>query len=284
MITYFRRKIEKYRIKTNFKKYGSHVETYTLKEEGTIEFAVWDNPLESSKLITQDTVDFYKQFVPKGCLSIDIGAHIGDTTVPIALATGKNGTTVAFDPNPMVFKVLAINAKLNPDKTNILPFNHAIAVEPGEYFYNSAEATYNNGGISKDKVNSHGKYQLYKKVTAVNLLDFLKKEINAPLDNLGFIKIDVEGFDLDILTSIKELILTYRPTVIAECFKKLDQIKREKLFTLFDEMDFELFYLKSFDSKSKFEKITKKEDMRKWKHFDFCAIPKGEYETVYNKR
>jgi FkbM family methyltransferase len=284
MLSYTNKWLEKRKIKRHFKEYGTHVKKFDLEKEGFVEFTVWDNPLESPKSITQGMVDFYKQFVTEGCLAIDIGAHIGDTTIPIALAAGKTGTTLAFDPNPMVFKILEVNAKLNLDKTNIVPFNYAIAIEPGEYYFNSSEATHNNGGISKKQKNKHGKYQLKNKVTAVNLLDFLKKEFNAFLNELGFLKIDIEGMDLEILQSIKELIAKSRPTIIAECFKKLDQSDREKLFNLFEQIDFELFYLESFNLNGKIQKISKKEDMSNWNHFDFCAIPKEKSEAVFNKK
>ncbi|RLD26285.1 MAG: hypothetical protein DRI75_12005 [Bacteroidetes bacterium] len=283
MISYIKNKIEKHKIKTSFKKYGSHINRLLLKSEGEIEFAVWDNPLESPKSITQSAVDFYKKFAPKGCLAIDIGAHIGDTTVPLALAVGKDGITLAFDPNPYVFEILSINAQLNKEKTNILPFNYAIAVEPGEYYYNSSEDTFDNGGISKQSKSKHGKYQLQNKVTAVNLLDFLKKELAVSLEQLRFIKIDVEGLDLEILQSIKDMIFTYRPTISTECFKKLDTDKRYKMYNMFDEMDFQLFKLTEFDANAKVQKLMHKEDMKKWKHFDFCAIPKERVEDVYNK-
>lgn len=280
MLSYLKRKIEHRKIKTSFKKYGHHIDKLILEDEGEIEFAVWDNPLEKYKTVTQGDVDFYKKFIPKGSMAIDIGTHIGDTTVPMALAVGKEGTTIGFDPNPMVYEILTINAKLNPTKTNIKPFNYAIAVEPGEYYYNSSEATYNNGGISKVQDSKHGKYQLENKVTGVKLLDFLKSEFGNSLDQLRFIKIDVEGLDLEILLANKELITTYRPTIVAECFKKLSKEQRFKMFNLFNDMDFELYKMIDFDAKSKFEKISSAEDMRKEKHFDFCAIPKERVSGI----
>lgn len=276
MLSYIKRKIEKYKIKRTFKKYGSHIEKLNLEKEGLVEFAVWDNPLERPKTVNQEVVDFYKRLVPKGCLAIDIGAHIGDTTVPIALAAGKEGVTLAFEPNPLIFEILSINARLNLDKTQIIPSIYAIAVEPGEYYYNSSEATHNNGGISKNQKNKHGKYQLEEKVTAVNLSDFLKNEPNIPMEKLGFIKIDIEGMDLDILQSIKGLIAEYRPTIIAECFKRLENNKRDQLFDLFDSLNFELFKIDDFNAHTKIQKLNRKEDMRKWKFFDFYAIPKKQ--------
>ena len=274
MWNYIKNKMERNKIKKTFKKYGTRIDQLVLEKEGAIEFAVWENPLESPKKVTQEMVDFYKRFAPKGCLAIDIGAHIGDTTVPLALAVGVEGTTLAFDPNPYVYEVLATNSKLNRDKTNIYPYNFAIAVEAGKYFYNSSEATHNNGGISQKEKNQHGKYQLNRKVTAVNLADFLESEHEMEVKRLGFIKIDVEGLDLAVLVSIQRIIARYRPNVIAECFRDLSNAQRDQLFTLFAEMDFDLYKLNDFDANAELVKLNRKEDMRKWKHFDFCAMPR----------
>ncbi|MAJ51499.1 MAG: hypothetical protein CMB82_07790 [Flammeovirgaceae bacterium] len=284
MISYIKKKIEIWKIKRTYKKYGHHIEKFTLSTEGDIEFAVWDNPLEKPKKITQNSVDFYKRFVAKNSLAIDIGAHIGDTTVPLALAVGANGMTLAFDPNPNVFEILSLNSKLNLDKTNIRPFNYAIAEEPGEYYYNSSEATFDNGGISKEQKNKHGKYQLKNKVTAINLSSFLKENPDINLDKLSFIKVDVEGLDFEILSSIKNIISTYRPIIIAECFKKLKNEVRDNMFLLFDNLDFDCFKLEEFDGNEALEKLYKKEDLRNWKHFDFCMIPKEKSAGFYEHK
>lgn len=273
MFNYLKLRKEKKQIKRIFKEYGYHIETFTLSKEGKVDFALWDNPLEQKKDVTQEGVNFYKQFAPKGSLVIDIGSHMGDTTVPMALAAGKEGLTLAFDPNPHVFKVLMQNAGLNRGKTNIIPLNYAISVEDGEFYYNSSEATHNNGGISEHKKNRHGKYRLIEKVKGINLEKYLQKEHSDFIDKISLIKIDTEGYDLEIIRSIRELILKYRPTIIAECFKKLKQGLRYDLFELFQEIKYDLFQIIDFSTRYEYTKIKNREDMRNWKHFDFCAVP-----------
>ena len=46
-------------------------------------------------------------------------------TLPIGLAVGPHGRVFALEPNPYVYKVLAINAALNPQKTRITPLMFA---------------------------------------------------------------------------------------------------------------------------------------------------------------
>ena len=79
--------------------------------------ALWDrvrelHPYDMPKSITQPAVDAIRQFVSPGDFVIDIGAHSGDTTVPMALAAGQGGCTLALEPNRYVFKVLAANVTL----------------------------------------------------------------------------------------------------------------------------------------------------------------------------
>src|SRR6478609_9889329 len=95
------------------KEYGTRIDSFKLENDGIIEFANWENPLVKPHKISQAEVDFFRAFIKEGDFTIDIGANIGDTTVPIAIATGKTGLTLAFDPNPFVFKVLEINSTLN---------------------------------------------------------------------------------------------------------------------------------------------------------------------------
>jgi len=46
-----------------------------------------------------------------GSVAIDIGAHSGDSTLPMAMLANR---TIAFDPNTDVFNILRVNAKINP--------------------------------------------------------------------------------------------------------------------------------------------------------------------------
>ncbi|HYV95675.1 MAG TPA: FkbM family methyltransferase, partial [Chitinophagales bacterium] len=126
MFEFIKKNREKRRLKTTFKEYGFEITEFLLPEFGSVKFARWQNPFEAEKIISQSQVNFYKRFLKKGDLVIDIGAHVGDTTLPMALAVGREGTTLAFDPNPYVFKILKENSELNKSMTNILPLNFAI--------------------------------------------------------------------------------------------------------------------------------------------------------------
>jgi FkbM family methyltransferase len=282
MFNFIKRKLEKRRLKRTFQEYGHTVKVYDLPGEGVVHFATWDNPLEKPKGIEQSMVDYFKNFIQKGDFAIDIGAHIGDTTVPMALAAGKTGFVLAFDPNPYIFKILEVNCALNADKTNIKALQNAIMDTEGEFFYNSSEATFNNGGISKTEASKHGKYALGQKVRGIRLYHHLKTEYPEQLGRLTFIKIDTEGLDKMIIESFTDLLQDIRPTVMAECFKRLTRAERDAFYDLFANLDYELFGIGefSFTREMNPEKIDRA-FFHSHKHFDFCAVPKEKVSGLH---
>ncbi|MEJ0055134.1 MAG: hypothetical protein WDN75_05435 [Bacteroidota bacterium] len=115
----------RFRKKKVFHKYEFKQVQFDLSEYGPIQYAQWLHPGEFGKVVTRESVSFYRKYIKPGDFVIDIGANEGDTTVPMAMATGVKGVTLGIEPNPHVFKVLEFNANLNKDKTNIVPLNFA---------------------------------------------------------------------------------------------------------------------------------------------------------------
>ncbi|MEL6923128.1 MAG: FkbM family methyltransferase, partial [Bacteroidota bacterium] len=206
MWNYLKKSFQRKRARRITQEYPARVDAFALEKTGRVEFANWENPLIKSIELEQSGVDFFSQFIKPGDLAIDIGANIGENTVLMALAAGKNGCTLGFDPNPFVFKILSRNAQLNPNKTNIVAVNHAITVEPASFYYISSEASFANGGLSPNPTSPHGRFVHTEKVTGVNLHNFLQANHAAMLDRLRFIKVDTEGYDKEILKSIGTVI------------------------------------------------------------------------------
>lgn len=257
------------------KEYPTTIDSFATKSYGTIKFANWDNPLVEKKDIPEDSIEFFKKFIKEGDLSIDIGANIGHTSVPMSIAGGKSGLTLSFDPNPFVFKVLEQNATLNPQLSNIQSFNFAITDFDDEFYYTSSEASFNNGGISKEKGGKHGKYSLDKKIKGINLEAFLKKNFAEKLAKLSFVKIDTEGYDKEIIKSIKNLLVEFKPVVVSECFFKSSSADRFEHFEVLNSIGYSLFYFNDFELNTEIVPILQKEDMLKWKHYNFYAINNG---------
>lgn len=268
LIQSFRRK----KARRFFQEYPYQIDRFQLEETGAVDFANWQNPLTTPKTIGQENVGFFKKFIQKGDLTIDIGANIGQMTVAMALAAGKEGQTLAFDPNPHVFKILEVNAGLNPALTNIRALNFAITDEEAEFFYHSSEASFNNGGISKQDTARHGRFALPTKVRGIVLERLLEEQYPDRLPKLALIKIDTEGYDKEIIRSIRGLLRRFKPVVITECFSKTTPEERAEQFGLLADLGYKLYHIDGFFAETPLIPIEKAAAMNKWKHFDIVAI------------
>src|SRR6202790_120219 len=114
------------------KTYAHKIKQFDLPADGIVEYAQWLHPHETEKEITQQSVDELRKFLSPGDVAVDIGAHTGDSTVPIALAVGQAGCVLALEPNRYVFPVLKKNSELNAPKPKIIQLIFAATPEDAE--------------------------------------------------------------------------------------------------------------------------------------------------------
>jgi FkbM family methyltransferase len=267
IFSYLKNSFARKKARRVFQNFGYRIDSFQLKEEGKVDYANWLNPLLQPKKVTQEEVDFFKSIIRKDSLVIDIGANTGDLTVPIALATGNKGLVLALDPNTQVFAVLAANAKLNKEKTNIIPLQFAATETDGEFYFASSEATFSNGGLINDTNDSaHGKFKLKDKVRGVHLETYLRKHFAEWIPNISFIKVDTEGNDLSVLKTVENIIADYKPSVVAEVFPTLTKQERDDLFHFFSEKGYTIFDLSHLDLNGGVNRVL-------LKHADEMAAP-----------
>jgi FkbM family methyltransferase len=255
-----------------FAEWGHQVRDFHLPADGLVQYAQWGHPSDSPKVMAQQEVDGLRQFIREGDFAIDIGAHSGDTTVPIALAAGAAGCVLALEPNPYVFKVLEKNAALNPGKTNIVPRCFAATEKEGSFVFHYTDASFNNGGFR-----SQQRWKLYRRqypleVVGRNLLSVLREEFPAWLPKLAYIKVDAEGYDRAILSSIMPIIEETRPVIRTEVFRKLLASERHALFDLLSTHGYELFRFEGGVAPQ--GSPMTRESMSAEKHFDVLAMPR----------
>lgn len=273
MISFIKRKLAKAKQRKTFQEYGTHIDVFQVEGYGKVEFAQWEHPFEKPKAITKSNIEFYKKLASKGGLIIDIGAHGGDTTVPMALAVEKEGLVLGFEPNRFVFKVLEENAALNPSQTNIDAYCLAITEDPGKFEFNYSDASFCNGGFLSEIENQRHNHPYTLEVEGVNLEAFMAEKYPEELKNLDLLKIDAEGYDKEILRTIPNILKDQKPNLMVECYKKLSQEERDELYSVLDQNGYELYRLDNFEDNGEKVRIFK-DNMSDEKHFEILGIHK----------
>lgn len=137
-------------------------------------------------------------------VALDIGANIGNH----ALFFSERFRAVhAFEPHPATFYLLAFNAKLVP---NVTAHNYGLGSEACRLPLN--EDPDNMGASSIKHAVGPGSVEI-----EVRRLD----DVGLPLDGLCFVKIDVEGFEPQVLRGASRTLATHQPIVV------LEQLERE---------------------------------------------------------
>jgi FkbM family methyltransferase len=252
------------------REYGYEILTFPLSAHGEVRFARWLHPGETPKSVTEASVDALRTFLREGDVAIDIGAHTGDSTLPMALAVGASGTVFALEPNPYVFKVLAVNAMLNPLSTRIVPLMFAAMPGDGEFEFEYSDAGYCNGGFHQGLSPwKHGHFSTLR-VEGRNLAGYLREHARAELKRLRYIKIDTEGFDRSVAQSLAELLRTQRPYLKTEIYKHLPEAERLAYHADLRGLGYRVFKCEEFVYRG--EELGPR-DLTRWKHFDIFAVP-----------
>ncbi len=148
--------------------------------------------------------------IPKDGVFYDIGANIGMFSAYIAHKR-PDVTFICFEPEKQAFYCLS-KTMSSIDNLSAKLFNVGVGERNEELpIYKSDR---NDGGHSMvENWSEHGQQKTSDFVSVINLDDFIIKQSISPPD---VIKIDVEGFELNVLKGIKNTIEKYRPIVLIE--------------------------------------------------------------------
>lgn len=186
-------------------------------------------------------------FPEKDAVCIDVGANMGTFSVPVACANTA-GKVFSFEAQRVVFSQLVTNAFLNSVE-NIVANNVAIGNPQGTdekvdvpcVDFGSAR---NIGAVSlledvQKLMIAKGKYSISTtERVPLRSLD----QLFSNLGQIDFIKIDVEGMELDVLQGAVEVMSRARPVIFFESWSS-DTSRRKLLSNFFSEREYSLIYL-----------------------------------------
>lgn len=144
-------------------------------------------------------------------VAIDIGAHVGTWTLRMA---DRWPRVVALEADPDTFECLRMNTQYRTD--TILAMNIGVGAGVGGAFVNRDAARPGNTG-SHYLTEYEGKTT--KKWVVRDTLDTILANCSAHYvgdRSVDFMKIDVEGMELEVLLGARSTLLKHRPTTIME--------------------------------------------------------------------
>jgi len=144
--------------------------------------------------------------VKEGDVFVDVGAHVGRYTLPFARAVGERGLVIAVEPNIENYNCLKENIRRN-NLCNIVTANVAAWSENRKLKFYPGESS--ERGSIKSKVRNE-----YIEVNGRSL-DSLLEEVNGGR-RVNWIKIDVEGAELEVLKGVNKTLQRNSPKLLVE--------------------------------------------------------------------
>jgi FkbM family methyltransferase len=138
--------------------------------------------------------------VKKGDTVFDVGANVGLVTIPASKIVGEGGRVYSFEPHPKTFEELTRMIALNSCK-NIHTENVAVSSSEGtQDFYYVENHKLNSLGPIEDKTYGENKVMRVPTIT----IDGYCNSHN--ISRIDFLKIDVEGFEYDVLKGASQML------------------------------------------------------------------------------
>lgn len=164
--------------------------------------------------------------IGKGEVAIDVGANYGYYSYALAKIANK---VESFEPNPACARVISSYGAKNitvhnvglSSKSGTLPLHVPII-----------------NGVTMTELASFGDYSGEQQMLTVPVRTLDEYQFT----NVSFIKIDVEGHELDVITGAEKTILRDMPTLLVEIEQRHLSISIQKVFDKITSYGYKAFY------------------------------------------
>ncbi|PCI63724.1 MAG: methyltransferase [Kordiimonadales bacterium] len=164
--------------------------------------AVIQQALLKGHLYEKEELELLTPYVPENATILDIGANLGVHTIYYDKVLNAK-KIIPFEPNPPAIKLLKINLKLNGCQVADTSFlGCGVGAKAATGFAIKNPTTYADGRT----------FIIEDGEGPINIIT-IDETIEEPID---FVKIDVEGMELEVLDGMKKTIDQYRPAIFVE--------------------------------------------------------------------
>ena len=146
----------------------------------------------------------FQQLVQPGNHVVEVGANIGSHTVPLAQTVGPSGRVDAFEPQRLIFQLLAANIAMN-SLANVFCHPDALGSESN---------TIQVSELSPNQYQNFGAMEFRPQSAGVQCQQRRLDEL--AIERCDFLKVDVEGMELAVLSGAQEVIARNKPVIFLE--------------------------------------------------------------------
>ena len=171
---------------------------------------MWESLFSRYELAVAQVI---RDHLERGQTFWDIGANVGWFSVFASKIVGPSGRVVSFEPSPEVFDILFAHAKTAEGVTAIrLGVGNADEVRLFAAHGRSSSSSFVEE-VTKMNFRFHASVPIQHIKVELRKVDSLVKELGS---KPSLLKIDVEGFELEVLRGASDLLSSRRPTLIIE--------------------------------------------------------------------
>jgi FkbM family methyltransferase len=174
-----------------------------------------------------EETELFRLIVQPGRTVLDVGANLGAHTVELSRLAGSAGAIHAFEPQRLVFQLLCANVALN-SCTNVFAHRAAVGAIAGTMLvpWLDPDQSYNYGGLSLIEAPAGEPVPLLT-IDSLNLED------------CQFIKLDVEGMEVEALRGAAATVSRFRPILYVENDR---QTRSAELIILLQNYGYRLYW------------------------------------------
>tara|TARA_Y100001935_G_scaffold178792_1_gene148033 strand:- start:21 stop:797 length:777 start_codon:yes stop_codon:yes gene_type:complete len=173
------------------------------------------NSIIDNKIFDEKIFECVKNLIKTNSIVIDVGANFGQMSV-LWSKCKPDVEVYSFEASNYIFKILEKNININ--EANVKPFHNLVGNENNENLLIKKSSlieftTYGSNWIKK--VNNTNKNIEKVKAIKIDNLKFSK--------NISVMKIDVQGYDLEVLKGAKETIKKHKMPIVFEYEKDFEK-------------------------------------------------------------
>ncbi len=203
----------------------------------------------SIKRNDEQEINLVKKFIKSGTDSIDVGVYRGVYSYEMSKYSEK---VHSFEPNPIIFKY--INKNLKKFIKNIHLYNFALSNQNKTMNLKIPIRNSNSNKEIFEEYYEMGKATIHNENNFENYENFeiqTKKIDELNFDNkISFIKIDVEGHELEVIEGAKNTIKRDKPVLLVEIEKQYTKKEVAESINFINSLGYKSYFFNKKDLKS----------------------------------